>query len=527
MKLFFSLSLTVGLLLAAGLLTALASPPPQPLLQDPAGDPFGVSAYEPHKFDNVSGGFLSIYGEGFLPGTSVRMVGFGLLDTQVMNENALRSLVPGGTKKGLYDIVIIRPDGQTLTLEGAVKITDPKPKATATAAPRNTLVYGRPQVIIQSVETLPELVEPGGPFTVTLQVTNRGDYTATNVRVALNAPELAIPREGSSLQVIDYIAENQVITMTLPLAASQEATAGFHNLGLALEYSDYIGRAFTSDQSIGLNIAGAASSQPLLLINSYATDPELLSPGDTFTLDIDLANVGLQTANQLLVTLGGVENGGVQPFAILDSGNVLYQESLQPGEDTHLKTQLIVDGASESGVYNLPVTLSYKTPNGAEQTRSQMLNLVISRRPQLKIGFYETVPPVEVGQPVELPVEVVNIGRAAINVSTMEISGEGVQIENGSAFIGLLDGGTAGSLDAQATAERGGSLPLLVTVNYLDDFNQPQQFTGTLSLDVIEPEPTPVTTGGEQQPDGEQEEPGFFQGVINVLRALFGLGGGE
>lgn len=519
MKTIFSLCLAIILLAYAGLSPALAFPN----LQDSSGGSFGVSGYEPHKFDNVSGGFLSIYGEGFLPGTTVRMVDFGLLDTQVMNENALRSLVPGGTKKGIYDIVIIRPDGQTITLTGAIKITDPKPKATSTAAPRNTLVYGRPQVIIQAVESTPELVEPGGPFTVTLQVTNRGDYTATNVRVALNSPELAIPRQGSSLQVIDSIAENQVITLTLPLAASQEAPAGFNNLALALEYSDYIGRAFTSDQSIGLNIAGTAASQPLLLISSYTTTPDVLSPGDTFTLALDLENVGQDTATQLLLTLGGAESPGIAPFAILDTGNVLYQDTLPPGESSHFENQLIVDGAADSGVYNLPVTMAYRTLGGVEQTRSQVLNLVISRRPQFTIDFYEEVPPVEVGQPVNLPIELVNIGRASINVNTLEVSGKDVQVENGSAFIGQLDGGTAGTLDAQATPQKGGSLPLVITVNYLDDFNQPQQFTGTLTLQVTEPEPVSVSPKGAVEE--QEEQPGFFQGVVKVLRALLGLGG--
>lgn len=531
MKKSFSTFLLLILLISLNLVPASASPASMPDLQDPSGDAFSITGYEPHNFDNVSGGTISFYGTGFLPGTTVRLVDYGLLDTQVMNNKAMRSLLPGGVRKGIYDLVIIRPDGHTWTLERAIKITDPKAKATATAAPRNTLVYGRPQVVIQSVETLPEVAAPGDPFTITLQMTNRGDYTATNVRVALNSPELAVPREGSSLHVIDTIAENQVITMTLPLAVIEGTPSGFHNLNLTLEYSDYIGRAFSSNQSIGLEVSSAVSQQPLVLLSAYTTRPEMLSPGDLFDLELSFVNAGQEDAGQVLLTLGGQSSTGalpgtqttLRPFAILDGGNVQVIPNLSAGEQIQVSRQLIVDGSTESGVYDLPVSLSFQSSSGAEQTSSQMINLVVSRRPQLKINFYREVIPGPVGQPVELPIELVNIGRTPVNVSTVEVGGEDFQVENASTFIGLLEGGTAGTLDASATPQKGGSLPLLVTVHYLDDFNQPQVITSTLTLEVSEPEPSPASS---EEPGGAEEEAsGPLQQVIRFVRALFGLGG--
>jgi hypothetical protein len=52
--------------------------------------------------------------------------------------------------------------------------------------------------------------------------------------------------------------------------------------------------------------------------------------------------------------------------------------------------------------------------------------------------------------------------------------------------MGPLEGGTSGSLDAVGIPSEAGDLDLLVTVSYLDDFNQPQEVTQTLTVTVDE-----------------------------------------
>mgnify|MGYP003565965839 CR=1 FL=1 len=89
--------------------------------------------------------------------------------------------------------------------------------------------------------------------------------------------------------------------------------------------------------------------------------------------------------------------------------------------------------------------------------------------------------------PFQLPVEVINIGRTLVNVSTLEVTSEQLEIEEGSIYLGPLDGGTSGSLDAVAVAQEGGTNELLVTVHYLDDFDQPRVVMETLSVEVEEP----------------------------------------
>jgi len=107
-----------------------------------------------------------------------------------------------------------------------------------------------------------------------------------------------------------------------------------------------------------------------------------------------------------------------------------------------------------------------------------------------------------------------------VNVSTLEVASTQLEISEGSLYLGPLDGGTSGSLEAMAVAQGGGTAEVLVTVYYLDDFEQPQVVTKTLTVEVEEPPEAPPGAGEEPQ---EQEED-FWDKALRFLQGLLGLG---
>ncbi len=486
----------------------------------PRPEEFAVFKVEPERISRESGGTLSIYGSGFGAGIAVRLVGYGLLDATLINPTAIRAVVPPNLKEGRYGVEVIQSSGTSIRLGGAVRIKSSEPKPTDTPEPGPALTYARPALVIQAAETEPDPVRPGATFTLRLHLVNRGDYTATDIRIALAETDLAIPKEGSNIVVLDKLDSDQEQIVELALALGQDVPAGYTSLQFTVEYSDYYRRDYLSEQSVGLQVSDTAAGQPLVLLNSYDTQPASLSPGDAFILHLELANVGGDDASQLLVTLGGQEGEGSGPFAILGSGNIQFIPKLVVGEKIEIELQLILDGSAESGVYNLPVSLDYEGPDRVRRTESQVINLLVSRHPNLRVDYYLTPDVGLVGQQLELPIEVVNIGRNLVNVSTIQVNGTDLQVIAGTTFVGALEGGTSGSLDAQVIPEESGTLPVIVTVNYLDDFNQQQFITQTLTIDVEPVEPTPEGPG-----DGQDEQPSSFWGrLLRFFRGLIGLG---
>jgi hypothetical protein len=151
----------------------------------------------------------------------------------------------------------------------------------------------------------------------------------------------------------------------------------------------------------------------------------------------------------------------------------------------------------------------------------QVLTLLVRNLPQIQVSYYRPLDPALVGKTIELPIEIMNIGRTSINISQVEASSQDIEIENGSAFIGSLDGGTSAFLDALGTPLTSGDLELQLTIHILDDFNQPQVITKTLSLKVESPAELPTSSNGAPQiQNGSEGQSGF----LYFIRGLFGLG---
>jgi len=379
---------------------------------------------------------------------------------------------------------------------------------------------GRPQVVIETARTEPAVLGPGDAFSLTLCLANRGSRTATQVVVGAASADLAVPAGGSNVTAVDRIGIDQVVTTTLPLVLGEVTQAGRLGLEIALDYSDFQGGAYTARQSVGLEVSTTLADRPQLIVADYHTTPDAPAPGDTLTLTLQVSNVGGGEAQRLTLTLGGEGGSDLAPFAPLQSSNVKFVPSLAAGEAVEVTQRLVVDGGADPGAYSLAVALAFDDARGTRHSDSQLVSLLVRRRPHLQIGFYRPVELATVKVPVKLPVEVTNIGRTLVNVSMLEVTSTQLEIQDGSLYLGPLDGGTSGSLEAMAVAHEGGTAEVVVTVHYLDDFEQPRVVTKTLTVEVEEPVVSPDSAGEE----AEKQEKGFWDTVLRVLRGLVGLG---
>ncbi|MEM7115279.1 MAG: IPT/TIG domain-containing protein, partial [Chloroflexota bacterium] len=468
-----------------------------------------LSGVEPSRMSTLTGGILSVYGNGFSEATIVRLVGYGILETTFINENTLTAVVPPNVPPDKYDVQVGNGNisGSGAILGDAFRIDDieqtpeptntPVPTITPTPTASPVFVFGQPQLLVQSASTNPSLLQPEQPFELTMALANLGNYVAIDITVQLQSTDIAVPAAGSNVRIIQRIGVEASETITLPLVLSDTAGNGPQNLTFDLTYFDINGRSYNSQQNVGLNVGNTtptptptpeSDTQPRIVLTTYLVEPEAeLRPGGIFQLTLNLTNVGDGPANNIVQTLGGENGASLQPFALLNSSNVRFIDGLEAGETIEITQQMIVAGTADSGVFNLPLSFTYNDASGTERTDNQVVNLLVQKQPQLTVDFYRSVLPGLVDEPLDLPIEVVNIGRSLVNISTISLNSPDLSFENGSAYIGPLDGGTSGSLDGLAIPNAGGDLDVTVTVNYLDDFNQPQTFVQTLSVSVEEP----------------------------------------
>ena len=179
-------------------------------------------------------------------------------------------------------------------------------------------------------------------------------------------------------------------------------------------------------------------------------------------------------------------SGSFTEFAPVGTSNVRALGDLLRGQSLETSQALIVNATTKPGAYPLKVSFVYSDDQNANYVDDQVITLLVYKRPSVSFNFYAPEPPIFAGEPASLPLQVVNTGSSSSILGTFKVTAEGATLENNSVFVGALEPGGFFPLDALLIADQTGPLDLHLSVDYTDDFNQPQVLTDTLTVEVME-----------------------------------------
>jgi hypothetical protein len=439
----------------------------------------------------------------------------------------------------------------------------------ATVAPTATetqpsTTYERPLIIIASYNASLDAVGPGDQFTLDVKLANKGQSIANNVVASFTPAEL-IPLGTGGLIAVGEIAPGNHAHISQELSASYAIWGKtFTSIDMNVSYTDDNGTTYTDKFTITLSVytpsgSGATATptitptsapilRPQLVISQYAVNVPVLQPGVQFNLELTVENLGNADAKRVTMIFGGGstsgETGGTPApggtsgggsdltnFAPLESSNIQALGDLANGATLTVKQSLIVNVSTNPGAYSAKVSFSYLDEHGRNFTDDQVITLLVYATPQVGVEFYRDPGPIYAGQPSPLPIQIVNQGRKTTILGNMHVSAANAQLLNNIILIGALDPGTSFPLDAVLTPNQPGPLDLIITVDYTDDFNQPQVITQTLHVEILEvplPEPglnAPGKDGGQVESTPIVEET-FLQKAWRLVRGLLGLDSG-
>ncbi len=485
---------------------------------------------------------VAINSDDFVPqgSSSVKTIGGLNVDEHGWVWQDLRSEpdLTGGTYPVTINLSYQDDDGMPYSSSETVgvNVALAPPTATPTVAPKP----GLPQLVIENVTTQPATVAAGEPFTLTLRIRNPGTGMARRALLTVGGGDEKnfAPTTGSNVVSVGDIGIGQTKDVSLALVADADTQAGLHTLGLELSFINWGDEKFTSAQNVALTVAGVAGAaltpqpQALPIIESYTSDPLRPNPGQTLDLRLNVRNVGSQPVQNLTITFGTASTASgttsTTVFAPVGTGNVRYVPVVNVGETVPIDMQFIVNGTASAGTYVVPIEMTYDGPDDKPIERTEQITLLVSVPPQLRIDYYQPVGQPLPDIPIDVSVEVINQGRSTVDIGTVDLTADELDIENGSAYVGPLEPSQSGTVDSQVTASSGGSYTLLVTVHYVDDFYQNQVVTATLPLEVLHmEEPGQPGMGGEGGDTGdllpEQPQRPF---LVRLILGFLGLGSG-
>lgn len=470
---------------------------------------------------------------------------------------------------GLPGVTLAAPNAQGVDTSTPTATATATPTATATATPPATATatnvtelppppFGRPQMVIKSYGISGGgAIRAGQDFTIDIQLYNAGQRHAVNIQVTFPSGDL-IPRDTGGVVVVGEVAPSNHYTLSQPMTAALTVSGpGLLTTEALVSYYDMQGNAYSEKFTLAIPLVApssgggpaaptrtptpVSSNRPLLVIASYQTDTSPLQPGSTFNISMQLSNVGLQTARNVTMIVGGGSasvdvNGTPQPggvsggsgeftnFAPIGSSNVQKVGDVAAGATMTVSQGLIVNVTTAPGAYPMKISFIYVDEKGGIFKDDQVITLLVYSLPSVDISFYRDPGMFFVGQPNAVPLQVVNLGRKTAVLGNMRVTSPDATFENAQVFVGALEPGGYFTLDAMSYPQTPGSLSLEVTIEYTDDFNQPRTITKTLTVEVMEQDMPPVDPnagggGGEYVPVEET----FWQKAWRFILGLLGL----
>lgn len=401
------------------------------------------------------------------------------------------------------------------------------------------------QVTLSRYLVNPNPAIPGQPVTITVLLTNTGNDTAQQVLVTVAADGILLAGpQGNSFPVGDIPAGGSA-SVDMPLIVSGSAKSGPQSQSISISFLQS-GENKNINGSMTLDIAKITVPAPIMNLDSYSTGFDYLQPGQRFTLEITLKNIGDAPAGGLSVTFGSVESSSADPtpgagsstsvtpsntFAPLGSGGTQFIGTVEAdGEGVTLTQEFIVSGSVDSGVFGLPITLLYTRPDGSSSQTKLSASLVVLVPPQIRITQSAPIPEsVNLGDSIVVSLEIANRGRKVVNFTNAVITTENADVLDGAeTYLGPVRNDDSTTLNATVIPSAEGEATITVTLNYTDDLNQPKTIEEVYTIQV---NPAPPAIDFGPTPDFSQPLPGGEEPQIDnrdllgrLLLGLLGLG---
>ncbi len=383
-------------------------------------------------------------------------------------------------------------------------------------------VASRPVLTVISTR-LPARVTPGSPFELMVELLNSGGREARNAVVAPAAGPLAL--QGGAGGPIN-VPPGASAALRMRMMASETGEPGATTQQLELRYDDPDGERYTESHSVGLVITGKAAVGPLPLVSAYRTrvgdsDNAALQPGSVFELELEVLNAGLQDASGTRLSIGGGSgSAGAGVFGSVGTSNLRFLDRIGAGETTTVRQRMVVDPGASPGAYVVELSFDYVDADGVSATSTEQISLLVSREVRLALNPINLPTSGVEGMPLGLMLDLVNQGGNTVSVANATITGEGAveTFQPVTEFVGPLDAGGFFTLQAELQAAEAGEGEIVVTIEYLDDFNEPRELVQRYPVQVEAAPEMPVMDPSEMDdaPRGNV--------FLRAIKGFLGLG---
>lgn len=361
----------------------------------------------------------------------------------------------------------------------------------------------------------PDPVEPGQILTVKFKIQNEARETTQDVIVKLK-PSYPFSLHGDvaeknigKLRAISTGADAVVVTYKLKV--DEAAKEGDTELELDLITGNSV-ISYDDDEFL----IDLRSQDATLDISSIKMEPPQVAPGDTAKIHITIKNLADSLMKDIKLKLN-FANGDL-PLAPYQSSSERRLQNLKSGFQDSLTFTVIADPSATSGLYKVPLNITYNDNTGESFAIDEILAVTIGDTPKVQ-PFIKKSTVLKSGMPGKVTIGLANAGISDVKLLELHLlPSEDYQLITPSTYfyIGDIDSDDTESQEVDLYVNNGRKkLELPVKLKYYDANNKPFQQQFDLEMDLY--------SSFQLKRFGLMERSKFFSYLIFILIIVGGV----
>lgn len=225
-----------------------------------------------------------------------------------------------------------------------------------------------------------------------------------------------------------------------------------------------------TDLTTYINIAGAPGSgylnedpednknvsMPRIIVTGFTTDPEQVFAGDTFNLKISVQNTSQRTAvSNIQFDLRAAQEGAnkettYEAFLPTSGSATIFVNSIPAGGSTDIEIEMTARSDLAQKPYVIEVHAAYEDEKNNPYDATTNVSIPVHQKARIDTGEVEIMPDnIEIGGSSNIMFPIYNKGKTTLYNVQADFVGD--SIEGGSTFVGKIEPGATGNVDAMVS----------------------------------------------------------------------------
>ena len=245
----------------------------------------------------------------------------------------------------------------------------------------------------------------------------------------------------------------------------------------------------------GSGSGGSSSdgSVPRVIVTGFDTNPAEVHAGSDFTLTIHLKNTSKKTKVQNMLfeleapTEGTDEQTSAPAFLPTSGSNSIYLDGIKADGTADISITLNAKADLLQKPYSINLSMKYEDSQATQIESSSSISIPVKQDARFEFSEFEISPQtIEVGGETNVMCSLYNLGRIKLYNAKARFEGNGIKKQE--IFIGNVEAGATGSIDAMLQGEKvtNGNSKITMTLSYEDESGNISETTKDFELEVTE-----------------------------------------